>query len=223
MNHFELDNLVFSLAKKSGAEIRLNSGIHSLPEGFDRIIGCDGYNSFVRKLLGLPKPSFRLGILGFVSAIAAVDFVETWPTSKGFLWKIPRGDKIEYGILEEPLKAKNIFEDFQKKNNITLENIKAKLIPQGLAMPRNEKITLCGDAAGLTKPWSGGGVVWGLTAAEMLLKTFPDFVEYQKLAKRFFSTKIFISKAASRLVYPLGFNFPYFFPKNIKIESDFLM
>ena len=96
-------------------------------------------------------------------------------------------------------------------------------MPQGLIIPKNPKVTLCGDAAGLTKPWSGGGVIWGLTAANLLLKNFPDFIKYQKEAKKFFLPKIILSKAAKKMVYFLGFNLPWFLPKNPKIESDFLV
>jgi len=97
------------------------------------------------------------------------------------------------------------------------------LIPQGLMIPESEKITLCGDAAGLTKPWSGGGVIWGLTSAEILLKNFPDFLKYQKEMKKTFLPKIIFSKIATKIVYLLGFNFPWILPKNVKIESDFLI
>jgi flavin-dependent dehydrogenase len=56
MSHFELDNLVADLAKNARAKIILNNNINSIPQGFDRVIGCDGANSVVRKKLGLPEP-----------------------------------------------------------------------------------------------------------------------------------------------------------------------
>ena len=51
MSHFELDNLAAVLAKKAGAEIFLNSPIKEIPQGFDRVIGCDGAVSVTRKSL----------------------------------------------------------------------------------------------------------------------------------------------------------------------------
>jgi flavin-dependent dehydrogenase len=223
MSHFELDRLVASLAQKAGANIFLDRNVNSLPEGFDKIIGCDGSNSFIRKNLNLPDPNFRLGIQGFLEKESHLDFVETWPCRQGFLWKIPRGNEIEYGIIAKPEEAKKIFDEFLRKNNISLVNLKAKLIPQGLIIPKNKSITLCGDAAGLTKPWSGGGVIWGLKAAEILLETFPNFKEYRKLAKRFFLPKIILSKTVIKVGYFLGFNISWLLPKNAKIESDFLL
>jgi len=218
MSHYDLDNL---LAKKIKDKIALNSNIKELPQGFDRIIGCDGYNSFIRDYLQLKKPNYRLGILGFVNKPSSNNYVETWPCKNGFIWKIPRGSDTEYGIMANVKEANQLLDDFLKKNNIFVEK-KAKLIPHGLIIPSNNKITLCGDAAGITKPWSGGGVVWGLFAADILLKTFPDFKKYNKELKKFFTPKTIISKIAVKSVYCLGFYLPWFLPKNSKMESDFL-
>ena len=256
ISHFELDNLVAHLAGIAGAKIILNQSINSIPEGFDRIIGCDGPNSVVRKNLKLPEPTYRVAIQGFVPKSnssntrakrrvemneCSATSVETWPVERGFIWKIPREKDynppttsshsrsewapIEYGIISDPKEGKLLFENFLKKNNLKLEKIKSGIVPQGLIIPSNQKITLCGDAAGLTKPWSGGGVVWGLMAANILLKNFPDFLKYKKEAKNFFLPKIILSKIATKIVYFLGFNFPWLLPKNYKrrIDEDFLL
>ncbi len=223
MSHFELDRLVADLARKVGAEIILGKPISSLPEGFDRIIGCDGPDSFIRKKLGLAEPNFRLAIQGFIQKSDSSGFVETWPVKGGLIWKIPRGEEIEYGIISHPKLAKPIFDAFLNKNNLQLERIQSSIVPQGFIMPKNSSITLCGDAAGITKPWSGGGVVWGLLAADILLKNFPDFLKYHKEAKRFFSSQIIFSKIATKMAYFLGFNCPWTLPRSIKIEGDFLI
>jgi len=229
IDHFELDNLIANLVKNSGTKIILNHSMKSIPEGFDRIIGCDGALSQVRKILKLKDPKFYLGIQGFIldpppKFGGGANFIETWPTNSGFIWKIPRGKPaIEYGIIEKPGEAKKLLDNFLKEKNIQLKSLNSALIPQGLIIPKNQKITLCGDAAGLTKPWSGGGVVWSLISADILLKNFPDFSKYQKEIKKFFLPKIIFSKIAKNLVYFFGFNIPWIFPKKIKIEGDFLI
>ena len=227
ISHYQLDNLAADLSEKAGAKIILNRNIGSYDLGmfqkeYDRIIGCDGANSFVRKYLGLPCPNFRLALQGFIPEEDSSNFVETWPTPSGFVWKIPRGKEIEYGIIESPKGAKLLFEEFLRKKGVHLEKTNSAIVPQGLIIPKNPKITLLGDAAGLTKPWSGGGVIWDLFAANLLLKNFPDFIKYQKETRRFFLPKIILSKTTKKLVYFLGFNLPWFLPKNFKIESDFL-
>lgn len=94
MNHSGLDNLLAGLAKEAGAKIFLNQEVSSMPEGFDRVIGCDGANSIVRRKLGLKEPYFRLAIQGFIVKEDRSDFVETWPVRNGFIWKIPRAKKL---------------------------------------------------------------------------------------------------------------------------------
>ena len=223
LNHFELDNLVANLAREKGTEIFLKQEINSIPEGFDKIIGCDGANSFIRRELKLSEPEFQLGIQGFIEKEDYSNFVETWPVKSGFIWRIPRGKEIEYGIVAKPKEARKIFEEFLNKNNLNLKNIRSAVVPQSLIIPSNSRITLCGDAAGLTKPWSGGGVIWGLTAADILLKSFPDFLRYKKMAKRFLFPRIIFSKIARKSIYFVGLNFPWVLPQNYRIDGDFLL
>jgi len=223
MNHFELDNLVAKFAKEAGAKIILNNTVNSLPTEVDYIIGCDGAMSQVRKSLLLPDPEFKLAIQGFISGTDNSNFVETWPTKSGFLWKISRVKETEYGIIEDPKEVRKIFDKFITEKKLHLERINSGVVSQGLVIPFNSKVTLCGEAAGLTKPWSGGGVVWSLMAAEILLKNFPDFLKYKKELKKFFLPNIIFSKIAKKMVYFLGFNSPWLLPKNHQIEGDFLM
>jgi flavin-dependent dehydrogenase len=223
MNHCELDRLAADLARKSGAEIILNHSVSSFPETYDRIIGCDGALSEIRKIMKLPDPNFRLAFQGFVSEKSSDRFVETWPKTSGFIWKIPRGEEIEYGIIEKPEYAKKTFDEFLKKNKIVLGKINSALVPQGFIIPNHPNVTLCGDAAGLTKPWSGGGVAWSLIAADILVKNFPNFSRYQKEAKKLFLPRIIFSKIATRTIYFLGFNMPWILPKTYAIEDDFLI
>lgn len=222
MSHFQMDKYVLSLAERAGADIRLAHPVSVLPQGFDRIIGTDGADSVVRKNLDLPESSYRLGILGFVSKEDYSNFVEVWPVKDGFLWKMPRGKITEYGIMANVKEAKPLLDQFLIKHKIELGQLESALVPQGFFLPANSEVTLCGDAAGLTKPWSGGGVVWGLIAASLLLKNFPDFIRYRNEAKSFFLPKIALAKLAVKMVYFLGFNLPWLLPTNKKIESDFL-
>ena len=245
IGHFKLNQLLFELVKKKRIKIFFGYDVKpltilTLKKAFDRIIGCDGSNSKVRKFLKLEEPELYLGIQGFLNEKDYSNFVETWPTPPqnfcggGFFWKIPRGKNVEYGIIEKPKEARKIFENFLKERDLKLERVNSAIIPhaptpkfwlwgQGFSIPKNEKITLCGDAAGLTKPWSGGGIVWGLMASDLLLKNFPDFLKYQREMKKFFSLNVLFSKFAKNLVYFLGFKFPFLLPKKFKIDGDFLI
>ena len=231
MSHFELDNLIANSARKAGAQIFLNTYIDSASKKFksiiknyDRIIGCDGYDSCVRKYLKLKNPKYFLGIQGFVKKKDCSNFVETWALKQGgFIWKIPRGEEQEYGIMSKIDKSAKIFNDFLKQKDIKLENMGSAMISQGFSIPHNDKITVCGESAGIVKPWSGGGVIWGIKNCEILLKSFPNFISYRKAMKKSFKNKIFFAKNITKIVYFLGFNMPYIMPKKYTIEGDNLL
>lgn len=224
----ELEKFIFERAKEKGVKFFFSREISEkdlkiFEKEFERIIGCDGANSVVRKYLKIKKPKYFLGIQGFLFEKDNSDFVETWVTRNGFLWKIPAKDYVEYGILEKGVLAKKIFLKFCQERKLEFSKLSSALIPQGFSLSYHPKITLCGDAVGLTKPWSGGGVIWGLSAAEILAKNFPDFLKYQKELKKTFIPQIIFSQLAKKLVYFLGFNFPPLLFKNYKIDGDFLL
>lgn len=221
MEHWLLDRLTADLAREAGARIILDCPVDRFPEGFDRIIGCDGVLSACRRKLGLSDPKFRLGIQGFIPARDWSQKFEVWPAKNGFFWKIPQGENIECGLLGDLRTARKDFDEFCFRLKISPIEIKSAIIPQGLVIPHDRFATLCGDAAGLTKPWSGGGVIWGLTAANLLLEYFPDFLAYNKALKKFFWRQIILSKLAAKIVYFFGFNFPNLLPKFKSIDNDF--
>lgn len=217
------------LARSAGASIVLNRAImesnfeSELTDRFDRVIGCDGALSVVRRICGLPSPEMKLGIQAFVTAKDFSEHADTWPLKGGFAWRIPRGEETEYGVMGTLRTAHRDFghlaESLGVKND--LHGLKAALIPQGLCLPDHSRITLCGDSAGLTKPWSGGGILWGFTAAEILLKHFPDFKRYRREARKFFGFKIIKGRLASKWVYFAGRNFPYLLPSAMTYDNDF--
>ncbi len=190
---------------------------------FDYIIGCDGANSVVRKSLRLKAPRTRLGILAFgrPKKNQTADAVEVFTTKNGFDWIIPRSSgEAEYGTLEKLVDAKKQFEQFCKKQKIKPEKVLAAAVPEGLAVSSHDRIALCGDAAGLTKSWSGGGVIWGLTAAHMLARDFPNLGKYESQMKRFFGPRMLFSRIGLRLAVCIGFHIPSLLPKKIRIDSD---
>jgi flavin-dependent dehydrogenase len=216
---------LLELAQKEGAEVSFEKDIKKIPEGFDKIIGCDGALSKVRESLSLSGPRFRLGVQFFQKEKDGSGLVETWPTKNGFCWRIPRGEETEWGILEKPEASLGRFKEFLKDRNVSFEggqgSFPAALVPSGLVLPKDKNITLCGDAAGLAKPWSGGGLIWGLKAASILLETFPDFEAYRKKTRRFFVFRIAKGRTADFLVHFLGKRLPFLLPGRILYDNDF--
>ena len=227
IEHSQLDLLAAALATRAGANIRTGEPLgtvqlQNMANDQNRVIGADGALSVTRNFLGLPDPEFWLGIQYFEKRRDQSDFVETWATENGFLWRIPRGGDVEWGIMEKPAVARKYFDEFMAQKALKPEKLASAIIPQGLILPKNKNITLCGDASGLTKPWSGGGVIWNLKQADILLKNFPDFLKYKREAEGFFNFRIATGKLAKTAAYIAGFNFGVLMPANVILDGDFL-
>ena len=234
INHKELDQYVAGLAKKAGANILLDHKVEKVflrdkpqllvnkkTHEFDYLIGCDGPISIVRRSLELPEPSYRLGILTYTNEKNYSDFVDVWPLKSGFSWKIPRGNCTEYGVLGNPAIAKQEFSRFCKKEKIKPKKIYSALVPEGLITGK-DRVALCGDAAGLTKPISGGGVIWALTTVDLLVKNFPNIKKYNYKLERFFAPKLLFSRLATKMAIWAGNHLPLLLPAEIEIDSDLL-
>ena len=222
------DKVISKLAQffqGEGGKIILGREVNNLAEVRSRfrwIIGCDGALSKVRRMMDLKEPCFYLGLQTIVEKRDFSHNAETWPIESGFFWKIPQGDSVNFGVLGAPVGLVERFRDFCSKQGIKVNNnIESALIPQGLILSKKENIFLCGDASGLTKPWSGGGIIWGLTEANILLDAFPDFKEYRSRVNKFFRWRMRRGRIATDLVYFIGTKLPFLFPSRISRDNDF--
>jgi len=210
------EKLVLKMIKEAQFKIVFESRKTSFKE-FDYIIGADGANSFIRKSLGLKDPKFKIGLKIEKDLKDNSDITITEKSKNGFTWYIPKGDYVEYGILETKENLKQAWRKFDKKGL----NMSFALVPQGLILPKDKKYTLVGDATGLTKPWSGGGIIWQLYEARFLVETFPDFKKYNSRVKKFFFFKIIKGRIANRIVHFVGGNLSFLIPSKIKYDNDF--
>ncbi len=115
------------------------------------------------------------------------DFVELWFDKDlipdGFFWKIPRGESVEYGMLSMSAK----FQDLEKFFRLKSYKKRAGLIPIGLQKTYFPRTLLVGDAAGQVKPWSGGGVIYGLTCAGIASDVIKKAFEEKNFSEEFLS------------------------------------
>ena len=241
LNRNKLDKYMASLAEKAGAKIRLGhrtvrmislkksrpqlvveTGGKTIVQEFDRIIGCDGANSKVRAQLGTNAPSFRLGMYTIMRKGKGQkkDRVKVIPTKYGFKWKIPQKRSMEVGAIEKAKTAKKAFRQIARTKK--KKKIFSAIIPEGLVTSNNKHFALCGDAAGLTKPWSGGGIIWGMTAAQMFIDTKCSVPKYNRKLRKYFGPKFVISRVARKLVIFAGNRMPWLLPKKVVMDSDWL-
>jgi flavin-dependent dehydrogenase len=181
-----LDRELADAARDAGVDLRENHTVVGVSERPDRVRvevrGPDGVettearmvagsNSRVRQELGMADPDELLhGVLGFSRAADDTDFVDVHLTvPKFFAWRIPRGDAgVEYGLATPPsADVRERFERFTADYGAETDNRCSGLIPVG---PPDSVTTtrafLIGDAAAQTKPFTGGGILYGMTAAD---------------------------------------------------------
>ncbi|MHB9288628.1 geranylgeranyl reductase family protein [Halobacteriales archaeon Cl-PHB] len=184
-----LDRHLAEAAREAGADLREDHTVVGVEERRDHVAlavrgpdgvetheakmvaGCDGPNSRVRSECDLPAPDELLhGVLGFDPEPDHGDFVDVHLTvPKFFAWRIPRGEAgVEYGLAMGPSNdVRERFEAFTADYGADVDRRCSGLIPIG--PPKRvtgRRSFLVGDAAAQTKPFTGGGILYGMTAAD---------------------------------------------------------
>jgi len=189
-----LDKHLAGLAREAGADLRAHHTVVDVTEHDDHVAvevrgpdgvethrarlvaGCDGPKSRVRRSVGLPEPDELLhGVLGFDPEPDGQDFVDVHLTvPRFFAWRIPRGDAgVEYGLGTPPGDdVSAAFESFVDEYGADIDRRCSGLIPVGPPETvTSDRAFLLGDAAAQTKPFTGGGILYGMTAADHAVET----------------------------------------------------
>ncbi len=193
-----LDRTLAECAREAGATVRTGHTVTSVeerpdrveitangPDGVERfearlVCGADGPRSKVRSQLRLPEPDELLhGVLGFDPEPDHDDFVDVHLTvPRFFAWRIPRGAAgVEYGLAVEPGEdAPERFEQLVADYGAEIDRRCSGAIPIGPPdRTTGRRSFLVGDAAGQTKPFTGGGILYGMRAADVAARTIdPD-------------------------------------------------
>lgn len=185
-----LDRRLAEVAREAGADLREDHTVTDVTEMRDRVelevrgpektrtvaarmvAGCDGPRSRVRQALGLPGPDELLhGVLGFDPNPDHQDFVDVHlNVPRFFAWRIPRGEAgVEYGLAAPPgedVPAR--FDSLVEGYGATIDRRCSGAIPIGPPdRVTSDRAFLIGDAAAQTKPFTGGGILYGMTAADI--------------------------------------------------------
>ncbi|WP_018256491.1 geranylgeranyl reductase family protein [Halomicrobium katesii] len=184
-----LDRRLADCAREAGVDLREEHTVLDVTERTDHVTvevrgpdgtethdarmvaGCDGPQSRVRRALDLPEPGELLhGVLGFTEAVDRQQFVDVHlSVPRFFAWRIPRGEAgVEYGLATPPgHDVSERFEAFTADYGVDTDRRCSGLIPIG--PPKRvtgRRSFLIGDAAAQTKPFTGGGILYGMTAAD---------------------------------------------------------
>ncbi len=187
IDRVEFDSFLLQRAKEKGVEFKKEKFLdYEAEKGKVKVetdediyesrllAGCDGPQSDVRTAAELDGPDkFLHGIFTNQIEVGPIeqDYVEVFlNASKDFFgWKVPREESFEYGLAVELGKdSREALERFSDKEGFNITDVYSGLIPVNPPEKTYKGRTfLCGDAAGQVKPFSGGGLVYGMTAAEI--------------------------------------------------------
>jgi electron-transferring-flavoprotein dehydrogenase len=189
-----LDRTLAALARDAGADVREHHTVTGVEERTDRVVltvkhggesheveakmvaGCDGPVSRVRRSLGMDEPGELLhGVLAFSDEVDHGDYVDVHLTvPRFFAWRIPRGDAgVEYGLAAPPsASVTEMFDHLTDAYDVDTDHFCSGAIPIGPPETvTTDRAFLIGDAAAQTKPFTGGGILYGMTAADHAVRT----------------------------------------------------
>ncbi|MBN2101815.1 MAG: NAD(P)/FAD-dependent oxidoreductase [Candidatus Aenigmarchaeota archaeon] len=137
------------------------------------VVGADGPNSVIGRFFN-SEPETVTGLIAITDENPVQDNVDLFfdrRITENFLWRIPRGNVTEYGMMGANCKVCELKKFFGLKDC----KISGGLVPVKPS-PRTyfDRCLLLGDAAGQTKPWSGGGIVYSLLCSQIAFNIIKD-------------------------------------------------
>lgn len=158
------------------------------------IVGADGPNSIVARAAGIEQTrDYLIGYQETVKADFSSNIVELWFSKsiapEFFAWVVPESRRWARVGLATKTKAAENFNAFLKKRFGFVYERKdalAGIIRYGIIKTSvADNILLVGDAASHVKPYSGGGIIYGLIAARYAAQACVSAVEKNRFDKTF--------------------------------------
>ena len=177
------------------------------PEGIKNIeakllCGADGAHSWVRRFFKMGRPremmiGFQVEVTGYKGNEGRLDMYTGRDIAPGyFAWAIPSGDTTRIGTwsradllngfscedLINRLRNKDLWKD--RFENITEVGRFVGPVPSGFVRkPMIERVALFGDAAGVCKPTTGGGIGPGFKQVDLLVPVLSKSINENDLSE----------------------------------------
>ncbi|MBI2543091.1 MAG: NAD(P)/FAD-dependent oxidoreductase [Candidatus Aenigmarchaeota archaeon] len=201
-----LDRFLFNEAVKSGVdtiterfesfkrnndhlEVKTNKEIYQTKV----LIGADGANSLVAQNAGLEMPKDIFVGLQTTASGNFEQFAELWfgknTAPNFFAWVVPENEELARIGIATPTSPKPYYERFleTRLQHNGLKPDVAGIIRSGIMKDTvADNVLLVGDAACQVKPFSGGGITYGLVAAQVCADAVGQAFEENRFDYQFF-------------------------------------
>ena len=167
------------------------------------LVGADGAHSWVRRQhrMGYPKEfmvGYQVEVTGFKTKNRMLEMFTGEDIAPGFFaWAIPNGDTHRIGMWSraedlEGRSCEELLNNLMTKSRWAYKFEDCKEIgrfcgpiPAGVVpRPVQDRVLLIGDAAGLAKPTTGGGIGPGMAQVDLIVDELNQMILKNKLAKK---------------------------------------
>jgi digeranylgeranylglycerophospholipid reductase len=173
---------------KDCVKIKTNKGIYASKI----LIGADGSNSTVRKQMKIEQKKSLLGLQTRIKGGFDPDSVELWFGSKicpdFFAWVVPENENIARIGLATNKNLVKFYNNFLKKRigYVKRPDVAGRISYGLIDRTSEDRIMIAGDAAFQVKPFSGGGIIYGLIASEICADACMKSLEENRFDRKFF-------------------------------------
>ena len=181
------------------------------------LCGADGAHSWVRRNFRMGNPSemmigFQIEVTGYNGDVGMLDMYTGKNISPGFFsWAIPTGETTRVGTwtkakmmdgLSSEQYLERMLQDQQINSRFELCSEVARFcgpVPSGIVKrPLMERVALFGDAAGICKPTTGGGIGPGFQQVDLLVPKLSKSMDKNDLSGVKMKSMIPLLKEMSR-------------------------
>lgn len=182
------------LLNKKLIDYRINKKIDMVfnngQEETDVLIGADGVNSAVNR----NKLKFVIGKQGRFRGDFDSDTFIVYLGLGSFSWIVPESNKIaRIGVIGGDVNK--AYNELLKKGDFKFLESQSGIVPiyNPKIKTRRDNVYLLGDAAGMVKATTYGGILYGLMAAQELNKAIKNDLDYETLWRKRFGRELYLS------------------------------
>ena len=221
VDRFKFDMFFHDLALSEGVNYNLNHKLldfkikDDVELVFDKkrlstniLVGADGVNSIVNR----DKLKFVIGKQARFNGKFERDTFTVFLGYGGFSWVVPEDEKTaRIGVI-----GKNVNDDYErlvkkleKENKLKFLEWQSGIIPEynpRITSQVEDKVYLIGDAAGMVKATTYGGLIYGLMAARELSRAIKEEKNYEALWRKRFGKELYLSLWIRKFLDKMSFD-----------------